>query len=159
MICVMMKSILIVSVLCLGLSYSQAQTTKPKAKKPIPVKVVPQTIEGAGMLFKSDVIDYGKIAHKSNGEREFVFTNNGNKALLIKNATSTCGCTVPTFPKDSIQPGEKGAIIVKFDTSRAGPFSKTVTVTSNAVQGSTKILLIKGDVAIPPRKVSEPNKS
>ena len=132
---------------------------KPKAKKPIPVKVVPQTIEGAGMLFKSDVIDYGKIAHKSNGEREFVFTNNGNKALLIKNATSTCGCTVPTFPKDSIQPGEKGAIIVKFDTSRAGPFSKTVTVTSNAVQGSTKVLLIKGDVAIPPRKVSEPNKS
>jgi hypothetical protein len=159
MICVMMKSILTVSALCLGLSYLQAQTIKPKAKKPIPVKVVPQTIEGAGMLFKSDVIDYGKIAHKSNGEREFVFTNNGNKALLIKNATSTCGCTVPTFPKDSIQPGEKGAIIVKFDTSRAGPFSKTVTVTSNAVQGSTKVLLIKGDVAIPPRKVSEPNKS
>ncbi len=155
----MKKSILIVVLLVFGLSYSNAQTAKPKAKKPVPVKVVPQTIEGAGILFKSDVIDYGKIPHKSKGEREFTFTNNGNKALVIKNATSTCGCTVPTFPKDSIPPGEKGVIIVKYDTSRAGPFSKTVTVTSNAVQGSTKVLLIKGDVTAPPRKVSEPNKS
>lgn len=155
----MKKSILIVVLLVFGLSNSNAQTAKPKAKKPVPVKVAPQTIEGAGILFKSDVIDYGKIPHKSKGEREFTFTNNGNKALLIKNATSTCGCTVPTFPKDSIPPGEKGVIIVKYDTSRAGPFSKTVTVTSNAAQGSTKVLLIKGDVAVPPRKVSEPNKS
>lgn len=155
----MKKWIYIVSLVVFGLSFSNAQTAKPKAKKPVPAKTTPQTVEGAGLLFKSDVIDYGKIAHKSKGEREFVFTNNGNKALLIKNATSTCGCTVPTFPKDSIQPGDKGVITVKYDTSRAGPFNKIITVTSNASQGTTKTLLIKGDVVRPPSKVSEPTKS
>jgi len=155
----MKKSILLVVFLFFAFTVINAQTTKPKAKKPVTAKVVPQTVEGAGMLFKNDVVDFGKIPHKSKGEREFIFTNNGNKPLVIKNATSTCGCTVPTFPKDSILPGEKGVIIIKYDTSRTGPFNKIVTVTSNAVQGSTKALLIKGDVTTPPRKVSEPNKS
>lgn len=155
----MKKWIFIVSLVVFGLSFSNAQTAKPKAKKPVATKTKPQTVEGAGMLFKSDVIDYGTIAHKSKGEREFVFTNNGNKPLIIKSAKSTCGCTVPTFPKDSIPPGEKGVIIVKYDTSRAGPFTKTVTVTSNAAQGTTKTLLIKGDVIRPKSKASEPTKS
>lgn len=155
----MKKWIYIVSLVVFGFSFSNAQTAKPKAKKNVPAKITPQKIEGAGLLFKSDVIDYGTIPHKSKGEREFTFTNNGNKALLIKNATTTCGCTVPTFPKDSIPPGEKGVIIVKYDTSRAGPFSKTITVTSNATQGATKVLLIKGDVTSPPSKVNEPTKS
>lgn len=154
----MKKWIFIVSLVVFGFSFSNAQTAKPKAKKTVAPKEVPQTVEGAGILFKTDVIDYGNIPHKSKGEREFIFTNNGNKSLIIKDAKSTCGCTVPTFPKDSIPPGEKGVIVVKFDTSRAGPFSKTVTVTSNAAQGA-KTLLIKGDVASPPNKVLEPNKS
>lgn len=154
----MKKWIFIVSLMVFGFSFSNAQTTKPKAKKTVAPKVVPQTVEGAGILFKTDVIDYGNIAHNSNGEREFTFTNNGNKALVIKDAKSTCGCTVPKFSKDSIAPGEKGVIVVKFDTSRAGPFSKTITVTSNAIQGS-KILLIKGNVDRPTTKVAEPNKS
>lgn len=155
----MKKWIFIVSLVVFGLSFSNAQTAKPKAKKPVSAKTTPQTVEGAGLLFKSDVIDYGKIAHKSKGEREFVFTNNGNKALLIKNATTTCGCAVPTFPKDSIPPGEKGVIVVKYDTSRAGPFSKVIKVTSNAAQGTTKELLIKGEVASAPSRASEPTKS
>lgn len=155
----MKKWIYFVFLTVFGLSFSNAQTSKPKAKKPAATKTTPKAIEGAGMLFKSDVIDYGTIPHKSKGEREFVFTNNGNKALLIKSANSTCGCTVPTFPKDSIPPGEKGVIIVKYDTSRAGPFSKTITVTSNAAQGTTKTLLIKGDVIRPLSKASEPTKS
>ncbi len=90
--------------------------------------------------------DYGTVAYNSDGRREFVFTNNGNKPLIITNVQSTCGCTVPTYPKEPIAPGAKGVIGVKYDTSRAGQaFTKTVTLTTNAVEPS-RTLTIKGNV-------------
>ena len=52
--------------------------------------------------------------------------------LIIKDATSTCGCTVPDFPKEPIQPGEKSEITVKFNTeNKEGYQSKPVTVITN----------------------------
>ena len=98
------------------------------------------------MMFATETIDYGNIAYNSDGKREFVFTNNGNKPLIITNAQSTCGCTIPNYPREPIAPGAKGVIGVKYDTSRAGQaFNKTITLTTNAAQ-STKTLTIKGNV-------------
>jgi hypothetical protein len=39
-------------------------------------------VNGAGMVFVTETIDYGTVAHNSDGKREFVFTNNGNKPLI-----------------------------------------------------------------------------
>ncbi len=103
-------------------------------------------IQGAGMLFETETIDYGKIAHKSNGDREFVFVNNGTKPLIITNTQGSCGCTVPTSPKEPIAPGAKGVIGVKYATDRVGPFTKTVTITSNAEGMASKVVTIKGEV-------------
>ena len=100
------------------------------------------------MYFESETIDYGTVAPNSDGKREFTFVNNGNKPLIITNASGSCGCTVPSFPKEPIMPGAKAVIGVKYDTSRAGqPFNKTVTVTSNATAAPSKILTIKGTVS------------
>ena len=98
------------------------------------------------MVFVNEVIDYGTIAHNADGKREFVFTNNGNKPLIITNAQGSCGCTVPTSPKEPIAPGAKGIIGVKYATDRVGAFTKTVTITSNAEGQPTKVLTIKGTV-------------
>jgi hypothetical protein len=99
------------------------------------------------MLFESETIDYGSVPADSDGKREFVFVNNGTKPLIITNAAGSCGCTVPSFSKEPIMPGKKGVIGVQYDTSRAGqPFSKTVTITSNAEGTPTKVLNIKGSV-------------
>ena len=84
------------------------------------------------MTFEQETIDYGTIDQGANGQREFVFTNTGKEPLIISNAVGSCGCTVPTWPKDPIAPGEKGAIKVKYDTKRVGPFTKSVTISSNA---------------------------
>ena len=98
------------------------------------------------MVFASETIDYGTIAYNSNGKREFTFTNNGNKPLIITNAQGSCGCTVPSYPREPIAPGAKGVIGVNYDTSRAGQaFTKTITLTTNAVV-PTKVLTIKGNV-------------
>ena len=127
----------------LGVTSSQAQETTKKIKATA-AKVA--KVDGAGMVFVSETIDYGTIAHNADGKREFVFTNNGNKPLIITNTQGSCGCTVPSTPKEPIAPGAKGVIGVKYATDRVGAFTKTVTVTSNAAGQATKILTIKGVV-------------
>lgn len=147
-----MKKLITLSIALLAFTFSNAQETSKISKK-ITTKTAKTTksvlpkVEGAGMVFESETIDYGTVAANSDGKREFVFTNNGNKPLIITNATGSCGCTVPSYSKEPIAPGAKGVIGVKYDTSRAGqPFTKTVTITSNAAGAPSKTLTIKGTV-------------
>ena len=95
--------------------------------------------------FESEVIDYGTIEHNADGTREFKFKNVGKEPLIISETHGSCGCTVPTAPKDPIKPGETASIKVHYATDRVGAFEKTVTVTSNAKTPS-KVLKIKGVV-------------
>lgn len=95
--------------------------------------------------FEESVIDYGTIEQGADGKRVFTFTNTGKEPLIITNAKGSCGCTVPSWPREPIAPGEKAEIKVKYDTNRMGPFQKSVTVNSNASNG-TQLLRIKGKV-------------
>lgn len=104
-----------------------------------------QAQETAKMEFESEVIDYGEITKGSDGVRTFVFTNTGTIPLVIKNVTSSCGCTIPSKPEDPVLPGEKGEIKVKYDTNIVGPIRKTITVYSNAEEPA-KSIKIKGRV-------------
>ena len=139
-----MKKIFLFAMLTvLGVTTSNAQTKKATKTTTTAAK---STVNGAGLVFESETIDYGTIAHNADGKREFVFTNNGNKPLIITNATGSCGCTVPSTPKEPIAPGASGVIGVKYATDRVGAFTKTVTVSSNAEGLPTKVLTIKGTV-------------
>lgn len=144
----MKKLLLLAALTIVGVSGANAQTSKstaPKTTSQIATKVVPAKVDGPGIVFNDKTIDYGVIQQHSDGAREFKFTNNGNKPLIISNVVGSCGCTVPSKPKEPIMPGETGVIGVKYATDRLGIFSKTVTVTTN---NSTEpiILTIKGNV-------------
>jgi hypothetical protein len=115
-------------------SYSQDKITVKKTDEKAPI-----------FKFESVVINYGDIAKNSDGVRFFKFKNIGKSPLIITNVKGSCGCTVPTSPKEPIMPGEEGKIEVKYATNRIGSFSKTVTITSNATE-TTKIVSIKGKV-------------
>lgn len=147
-----MKKLLLVAALAVfsvTASNAQAKKTTKKAtpaKKETAVKADSPKVEGAGMVFETETLDYGTIAHNADGKREFVLTNNGTKPLIITNATGSCGCTVPTYPKEPIAPGAKAVIGVKYATDRVGAFTKTVTLTSNAEGQASKTLTIKGTV-------------
>ena len=101
------------------------------------------------MVFETTVIDYGTIEYNAEGTREFKFKNTGKEPLIITSATGSCGCTVPTPPKDPVKPGETAVIKVHYDTKRVGNFEKTVTVVSNA-KNATIVLKIKGVVKAAP---------
>lgn len=149
----MKKGLLLFSaVALLSFSSSFAQESSKKAvkakaatTKTVAPKVETPKVTGPGIIFESETIDYGTIAHNADGKREFVFTNNGTEPLIIKNAQGSCGCTVPTWPKEPIAPGAKAVIGVKYATDRIGGFTKTVTLTTNAVNPKT-VLTIKGTV-------------
>jgi hypothetical protein len=98
--------------------------------------------------FETDVIDYGTIPQNADGVRVFKFTNVGEAPIVITNAKGSCGCTVPTYSKNVIEPGATGEISVKYATNRIGKFTKTVTLTSNASEPA-KVLRIKGEVLKP----------
>lgn len=102
--------------------------------------------------FKWDntTIDYGTVtkSDESNSKREFKFTNVGKSPLIISSCRGSCGCTVPTCPTEPVLPGGKGSISVHYDINRVGPFTKTVTVTSNA-KNPNETLKITGTVNDP----------
>ncbi len=96
--------------------------------------------------FETLEINYGNIEKGANGVREFKFTNTGSAPLIIENAQGSCGCTVPTYPKEPIMPGQSNVIKVKYDTQRVGAFTKYVTLTTNAKSNTTTQLKIYGEV-------------
>ena len=105
---------------------------------------------GAAIEFEETEHDYGTIPYKGDGAYSFVFKNTGKEPLLLKNFRSSCGCTVPEWPKEPIKKGEKGIIKVVYKTSITGNFTKSISVFSNATN-TPIILVIKG-------KVEEPSK-
>jgi len=110
--------------------------------------------EGASTLtFSKNEYDFGTINEGDIVETTFDFKNTGKSALIISNATSTCGCTVPEYPKEPIPVGGTGSILVKFNSSgKPNQQNKVVTLTTNTTKGKETVV-IKANV-IPKQKAS-----
>ena len=98
---------------------------------------------GPKIEFKAETIDYGTVVKGADsGLRVFEFTNTGNADLVITDVKSSCGCTVPSKPTEPIAPGKTGKIEVQYNMN-PGPISKTITVTSNAVNRESGMIPLK----------------
>jgi hypothetical protein len=106
-----------------------------------------QTNQGKPLItFEEDKHNFGIIKEGDFAEYSFKFKNTGNGDLLIANATASCGCAVPEYPKGIIKSGEDGLIKVKFDSKgKVGVFEKTITLTCNTELRET-VLTIGGEV-------------
>lgn len=137
-------SFLVLMVGICSITWAQADPAVAGAKKmKADAKVVTQEVKGPKMVFEAEEVDYGTIEQGSDPYRTFSFTNNGTEPLVIMNAKGSCGCTVPTYPKEPILPGQTAEIKVRYDTKRLGPFTKRVTLTTNEGE-NTRVLTIKG---------------
>ena len=97
--------------------------------------------------FEKELIDMGTYnQYDDDSSRcEFKFTNTGKEPLIIEKAKGSCGCTVPEWPKEPIAPGETATIKVNYDEKRVGPYTKSITITSNA-RISPKVVKVKGKI-------------
>ena len=101
--------------------------------------------KGMEIWFRETMHDYGEIAEESDGTWSFTFKNLGKEPIVINRVRSTCGCTVPNWPREPFEPGVSGEISVRYNTAQTGTFLKSVYVYSTAANSPVK-LQIKGKV-------------
>lgn len=128
-----MKKILVLFAFVLGFGVAANAQAKP-----------------AEFKFEAETHDFGKIPMGKPVTYEFKYTNVGEQPLIITKAEGSCGCTVPKYTSTPLKKGETGVISVTFNAAAGpSPFSKTITVTSNA-KTPVKVLYIKGETVTAP---------
>ncbi len=107
-----------------------------------------QQMGQSSITFQDTIHHFGNIAEEKGPVYcEFKFTNSGNTPLVLTRVNADCGCTTPSWPQESIAPGQASSIRVAFDPSgRPGAFVKKIHVYSNAAK-SMQVLVIKGYVS------------
>ena len=92
------------------------------------------------MSFEETEFDFGEIEQGTPVEKVFTFKNTGDGPLIITNASSSCGCTIPQYPENEpIAPGESGEILVKFNGSGMNAVNKTVRLITNTEKGTEQL--------------------
>lgn len=99
----------------------------------------------AALTWEKTQVDLGKIPQNVPVKITYNLTNSGNAPLILTNVTTTCGCTVADFTKQSIAPGKSGVVTLTYNASSPGVFTKTATVTANTNPGIVT-LEFKGEV-------------
>ena len=109
-------------------------------KVEVPAVVEEPAKEPTKIKFTESEFDFGKINEGQKVEHVFKFTNAGDKTLFITDARASCGCTIPEFTKDPVEPGKDGQIKVIYDSkNKEGKIEKTVTVTANTEPVTTDL--------------------
>ena len=104
------------------------------------------------MVFAEEVYDFGTISQGEKVSYSYKFKNEGTANLIISSAKGSCGCTVPSWPKEPIAPGTEAAIDVVFDSNgKKGKQHKKVTIVANTIP-ATNVIALKGDVVAPETK-------
>lgn len=100
------------------------------------VKAMPKT----NIYLLEPKFDFGKVKEGGKVKHAFKFKNVGQNPLMISDALASCGCTVPSFSKEPVLPGNDGEITIEFDTKgRKGKNHKSVIIVSNANQEKVSI--------------------
>ena len=97
--------------------------------------------------FDKTVHNFGTFSEKTPVQTAvFAFTNIGKAPLIINQAIASCGCTIPSYTKEPIMPGEKGTVKVTYNGKGKFPghFKKSITIRTNGKVEMVR-LYIEGD--------------
>lgn len=111
-------------------------------RSPVDADEVMDTVNIPKMVFESKRYEFGTVNEGDIVRHDFKFTNEGKIPLVITRAKSTCGCTIPEWPKEAIPPGEGGVISVRFDTkNKTDKQGKPITIIANTYPKDTYLQL------------------
>lgn len=130
-----MKRLLAMSLLCLS-GWASVSAQDAEAEK--------REVKEANIVFEETTMDVGTFpADDPVRKTTFTFTNEGNAPLVIHQAIASCGCTVPSYPRMPVKPGEKGKIEVTYNGSGKNPgrFKKSITVRTNSRKPMARIYI------------------
>lgn len=135
----MKKTMLILSVFALGLTLASFTSSSKST-----INEIEKTVF-AVIDWDKKTLDAGQVNKGNPVKLTFEFSNSGSVPLTIQNVKPSCGCTVASFPKEPIMPGEKAEITTTYNAAKVGKFRKSVVVTSNT-DPAKQTLVIKGEV-------------
>jgi hypothetical protein len=130
-----MKKIFALFAILATFQFANAQAlemeAEPKAENGVPV-----------LAFTESQYDFGDISQGDKVTHVFKFKNEGSSPLLISRVQTTCGCTVPEWPRTPIAPGKEGEIKATFNSAgKMGRQNKVITIHSNASEPVTRVTL------------------
>lgn len=104
-------------------------------------------LEGPKLSFEETIHDFGEIVEGEKESHTFHFTNTGDSRLIISNVSAGCGCTVASYSRKPIMPGDEGYVEVEYDSQgrMEGRFAQSVTIVSNA-SPNRKHLQVSGEI-------------
>mgnify|MGYP000008649094 CR=1 FL=1 len=110
-----MKSIFVTAFLVFGMMSCKAQTTPADITKVL--------------KFTNDNFDMGKITTGKSTEFNVDILNISAAPVTLDNVMVGCGCTTPKYTKGQvIAPGEHASVVLGFNGSAVGAFSKVATI-------------------------------
>ncbi len=119
-----------------GADHSHKLSESERDKREKQMKAMPKT----WISFDDTKHDFGTITEGEKVIHSYHFKNTGDNPLFISNAIASCGCTVPSYPKEPIPPGAEGDIEVEFNSkNRVGQQRKNVLIYSNAQEEAMSI--------------------
>ena len=123
-----------------------ASPATPAATQAAPAAQPAENPNAPAIKFKTEKHDFGTVPEGPQAKFDFDFVNEGKEPLILSNVQASCGCTTPEWPKEPILPGKSAKVTAIYNTQgRPGPFTKSITVTSNANTPSV-VLMINGTV-------------
>ncbi len=107
--------------------------------------IVEKKKQPAHIQFETELHDFGTFSRTDSAQVtfHFVYTNTGEKPLVIQEARPSCGCTKVAFSTEPVMPGQKGKVTVTYNGDEVGPgyFKKSVTITSNGSENPVDIFI------------------
>lgn len=128
---------------CEDKSTKDPKETSPQADSTALANVTPEdTASMAKFKFEESEFNFGDIKEGDVVKHIFKFTNVGASELVISDARGSCGCTIPSFPKEPIAVGASGEIEVQFNSkNKSGANQKTVSIVANTYPEVTTITI------------------
>ncbi len=151
-----LKLILVISLLALAACNGQ-NTSSDADKNKLPVSLVnnPHTASGVDntaavekptLDFADTLHDFGTIHEGEVVTYDFTYTNHGKTPLIITAAVGSCGCTVPNYSSEPVEPGKSKVMKVTFNSAgKPGHQEKSVVIHDNTLRGQ-HMLYIKSEV-------------
>jgi hypothetical protein len=91
--------------------------------------------------------DFGRVKEGEILQHDFIFKNESNNILNIKDVNTSCGCTVSSIKKKTLLPGESTFIEVKFNTKGySGPTQQFIYVATDSLDNPILRFIIKAEV-------------
>ena len=128
----------------------KGNTGAPASNLPSAENFVVDPGQGTPIQFSNLTMQFRPIYSGDTVKADYPFKNMTNTPVTITGAITSCPCMMTDFPKKPVQPGEVGAIKVRFATAgQMGRHEKIIAVT---LQGSNEPITLHLNGQIDPAK-------